>query len=257
MRLSHWLAALLLLQVTTLVLGQAEVRATVALDRTQTGAFTGRYFVKVTVENCPTARMCTFRLNLPTAYTFNNAAASANTWVVDMRAGADVETIQAGSPPTATPVLFAEAATATDSKGVQVVALLKAESKNSKHVCDIVFTSTGRATTAPIAFQSGTVSVKDGNLASLTTTGRVVVANNKYGDVDFSGAINATDLITLAAAWRQFASGPTQPLPVFDIAPIQGGGPPNPDTSLSQGDGQINFMDLAALAASWRAWASK
>jgi len=252
-RIAPWLAAAALICATGMALAQGQVRATVMLDRTGAGAFTGRYYVKVTVENCPTARICSFRLNLPTAYTHDNSPGATNTWVVDMRAGADVYQIQAGSPPVATPVVFAEGVSGTGTKGVQVVALLTATSQTTKHVCDILFTSVGRATTLPIAFEPGSVSVKDQGLNSLTTTGQVVVANNKYGDVDFSGAINALDALSLVAAWRQFASAPGTPLPAFDVAPIQGGGPPNPDTSLSQGDGQINAMDYLSLIAAWRA----
>lgn len=252
MKRACWLIAALV-GVAGTAFGQAEVRATVMLDRTQSGAFTGRYFVKITVENCPTARTCSFRLNLPLAYTHDNSPAAANAWVVDMRPGADVHQIQAGSPPAPTPVLFAEGVSGTGSKGVAVVALLTATSQTTKHVCDILFTSVGRATTLPITFEPGSVSVKDQSLYSLTTTGRVIVANNRYGDVDFSGAINALDALSLVAAWRQFASAPGTPLPAFDIAPIQGGGTPNPDTSLSQGDGQINAMDYLTLIASWRA----
>ncbi|MCX7597316.1 MAG: hypothetical protein N2512_00390 [Armatimonadetes bacterium] len=248
MKAPQWVAILCAFHIASLALGQAEVRATVMLDRTQAGALTGRYYVKVTLENCPTARMCTFRLNLPTAYAFNNAAASANTWIVDMRAGADVETIQAGSPPTAAPVLFAEAATGTNVKGVQVVALLKAEAKNSKHVCDIVFTSRGRATLAPITFEAGSVSVKDQALNPITAPARVVRANAHFGDLNWDGGIGLNDFDAWVTAWKQGTD-----LPFADIAPVVSGSASQPATALSsQTPSGIGLDDFDAWVTAWK-----
>ena len=99
------------------------LKASVAPERDAGGNLTGRYVARVSVDNAPTARQATFRLDFPTAY--GVATAPDDIRIVAVRPGEDVVSIDANTPETPgnpdddTPVVFAEMGYPLDSRCVR------------------------------------------------------------------------------------------------------------------------------------------
>jgi len=255
-KLCSILSALLVLSLVVPALAQ-QVTVTVEPQREQAGTLTGDYVAKVMVSGAATARQVVFRLNFPTEYTLDmNPSDIQITAVVP---GDDAMSIDADDPADGvaeTPVVFAEAVAGSPANGVWIVALMKDDAgKDPKHVCDIVFTSKGRATTGTVTFEAGSVTVKDGSLTVLTDQGAFSTAQvPKFGDLNWDNAINALDFATFVQAWREFNnSGMADYKALADLS-ARSTDPTivDPDLMLSQGDDTINALDFADFVLSWR-----
>jgi hypothetical protein len=260
-RLRGLLVPVLLLALAIPVCAQ-QVKVSVQPDRTGTGTLTGDYYAKVTVEGAGTARQVVFRLNFPAAYGLNQNPSDIQ--IVAVRPGADVMSIDANDVPTAdpsddTPVVFAEAVSGSPTNGVWIVALMKDEAaKTTKHVCDIVFTSRGRATKDPVAFEAGSVSVKDASLAVLSNQGVFGTSQVPlFGDVNWDSKVNALDFAVFVQAWREYnQSGFTADKALADLAPRStASGVIDPAEMLSSQTATpkaINALDFTDFVLSWR-----
>ncbi len=219
--------------------------------RDQDNKFTGRYVAKLSVVGAAAARLVVFRLNVPTDYTVDTAAAANQTWLVDIIPGADIYKLPKSVDANESPVFFAELATdVANMNGLWGVGLLTDPSKDPKHVCDIVFTSGGRVTVTALAFGTGTVSVKDQGLTQLTAQGSFsTVAVPLYGDLNWNGQIDGGDFGLFAAAWSSFY-GDSKTLDFADIAPLNSNAD---DLSLrtSAADGNISGQDFGLFAWAW------
>ena len=233
----------------------ASVRATVAPERGAGRVLTGRYVLSLEVVKAPEARLVTSRLRVPIAYDVPTAARGIR--VEAVRPGAEVLRMDLNTPPTApvgddTPLLFADASTGSDFIFLDVVALLKASHAAPKHVCDVVFTATGRPTTKPIIFYPDSVAISNADSAVLGNTGFFATAAVPlFGDLDWSGAVNALDLSLFAEAWRTSDTTGTA-LPLADLHPYSGG--TDPAKMVSRGNKLIDNRDLAALKTAWTAY---
>lgn len=228
------------------------VQVQVQPQRGADNKLTGRYVAKVSVVGAKTARLVVFRLNVPTAYQMATGAVTNQTWLVDVVPGADVYKLPASADSAQPPVFFAELATDVAGRhGLWGVALLVDTEKTPKHVCNIVFTSKGRVTTEALAFQAGTVSVKDQALAQLTNQGTFSgTAAPKFGDVNWNGQIDGDDFGLFAATWSAYFGDPSITLDFADLAPLN-----NDADSLTQrtskSDGKITGQDLGMFAWAW------
>jgi hypothetical protein len=228
------------------------VRATVTPERGPGRVLTGKYVLTVEAVKAADARLVSFRVRVPLAYGVN--AALQGIRVEAVRSGSQVLSMDLNNPPTAatgddTPLMFAEATAGADNVLVDVVALLKANATSPKHVCDVVFTSQGRPTTKTIGFPPGTVSVRNADSVLLGSDSSFAgAAVPLFGDLDWSGSINALDLSLFAEAWRTSdASG--KALPLADLHPYAGG--PDPAQMTSTGNKLVDNRDLTALRAAW------
>lgn len=255
-KLCSVLATLLVLSLVVPALAQ-QVNVTVEPQRAQDDSLTGNYVAKVMVTGAATARQVVFRLNFPKEYTVDMTASDIQ--IVAVVPGDDAMMIDADETPDGvaeTPVVFAEAVAGDPTNGIWIVALMKDDAqKDPKHVCDIVFTSRGRATTAPVAFEAGSVTVKDGTLAVLTDQGAFSTAQVPlFGDFNWDNAIDPNDLFLFAQAWREYyATSPSPSKALADIAP-RATDPTvvDPAAMLSTGDDTVDPNDLFDFALAWR-----
>jgi hypothetical protein len=177
-------------------------------------------------------------------------------WILAVVPGPDVVSIDANDPPTPadpsddTPVVFAESATAADTSTVWIVALLTEEEKSPKKICDIVFTSRGKATVSLVNFEAG-VSVKDGALAELIGDGTYGSAQVPlFGDFTWDGTVNALDFAVFAQAWREY-NATTADKALADLHD-RANTSTDPAEMLSLGNNAVNALDFAQFALAWR-----
>jgi hypothetical protein len=245
-----WRVPLCILALVVVVTCLAQsVQVKVVAQRDADNKVTGRYVAQVNVVGAAKARLVVFRLNVPKAYTVDANPAADQTWLIDVLPGSDVYQLPANVDAGQPPVFFAELSEdVADMYGLWVVALLKDEEKDPKHVCNIVFTSKGRATAVPLAFGEGSVAVKDQALTVLASQGTFSgAANPVFGDLNWSGSIEFNDVLLMAEAW---AIKSQRVADFADLHPTTG-----PDTlagKLSQGNGTIDFNDILALAWAWQ-----
>jgi len=122
-------------------------------------------------------------------------------------------------------------------------------------VCDIVFTSGGRATSEAIAYGAGTVSVKDQALTVLTTSGTFSgVAVPLYGDFNWNGQIDGGDFGLFAAAWSAYYDE-SNTLDFADIAPLNNNAD-DLNQRTSTPDGDITGQDFGLFAWAWNKYFS-
>jgi len=233
----------LLLLMASWAFAQPTLKLTVSPQR-ENGSFTGRYVAKVEVTGASSAREVVVNLRIPKAYTIDTAAQDIR--IKDVVPGADLYTVQVQGNPT--PVCFVESSNVNDRYNIWIVALLTSEAKDTKHVCDIVFTAKGRPTT--VRFNYGDVAVKDGDLNVLVDTGTFASARCPlFGDLDWDGAIGITDFALFVAALRQGTY-----VAWADLMPVADGSPPpsDPVHAISAGDGQIGIADFGAWVMALR-----
>jgi len=248
-KLCSILAALLILSLVAPAMAQ-QVTVTVEPEREQDDTLTGNYIAKTMVTGAATARQVVFRLNFPTEYTLDMLPSDIQ--IVAVIPGEDAMSIDADDPPDGvaeTPVVFAEPVPGAPSNGVWVVALMKDDAqKDPKHVCDIVFTSRGRATTASIAFGTNSVTVKDGALTDLKAQGAFeTVQNPCLGDLDWDGDIGFADFNLWLLCWQ---SGQSRPM--ADLDPLAQGDASDPCNAISEGDDAITFGDFNTWLVAWQ-----
>lgn len=250
------LATLLVLSLVVPALTQ-QVSVTVEPQRETDGTLTGKYIAKATVSGAATARQVVFRLNFPTEYTLDMNASDIQ--IVAVLPGEDAMSIDADDPPDGTaetPVVFAEAVAGSPSNGVWIVALMKDDAaKDPKHVCDIVFTSKGRPTTNTVTFEAGSVTVKDGSLAVLSSVGAFSTSQvPKFGDLNWDNTINALDFTTFVQAWREYNNSGLQDYKALADYSPRSSDPTivDPDLMISQGDDAINALDFTDFVLAWR-----
>jgi hypothetical protein len=221
------------------------------------GALTGKLEAHITTIGLTTAREVVFHLSFPTAYGVDMTASDIR--IVAVKPGTDAMSIDANSPPGSgplTPVVFAEG-TVSSSREVWVVALLNNNTNDPKSVCDVVFTCQGRPTTSPLVIDN--VQVKDGSLSVLASSGNFTsnaagtapgVAVPLFGDLNWNGQIDATDVTLIIQAWNANAAGTY--CPWADI----GGGTYDASTNLSTrtatGNGAMDTSDITAIIHAWR-----
>lgn len=251
-----FVGALLLLVLIAPAWSQ-QLKATVATEKDTAGKYTGNYVLSVTLEGAPTARQVSFAIGFPTAYGVNAAADDIR--VVAVKPGVDVYLIDANTPETPadtsddTPVLFAEPTADASTNTVWVVALLKEEASKSDaaktKVCDIVFTSRGRATTAQVAFDAANASVKDGSLNVISAPPAFSGTNQpKLGDLNWDDLVTTKDFGFWLQAFRQGGD-----LPFADIFPLASGSLSDPANAISKGNDGITTKDFGAWLQAWRA----
>lgn len=239
-------AAVVLVSLVAPVLSQ-QVKVTIEPQMDAQFKLTGNYLARATVAGAPTARQVVFRLNFPTQYTLNTAASDIQ--IVAVVPGADAMSIDADDPPDGTaetPVVFAEAVAGTPANGIWIVALMKDDAQaNPKHVCDIIFTARGRQTAAAIGYETGSVSVKDGSLQVLASTGVLGDVNGireaaqvslGFGDLDWNGIIDADDFGIFLAAWSEAVADKTDKA-LADLNPLTNPAEINPDNMFTAGQG--------------------
>jgi hypothetical protein len=233
------------------------LKVSVTPERDASSKVTGNYVASVTLESAAAAREVVFGLDFPTAYGLNVTPSDIR--VIAVKPGADIMAVDANTPATPdtsddTPVLFVENLTATAGvNGMWVVGLLKNDTATAnKKVCDIVFTSRGRATTSTLAFEAG-VQVKDGSLAVLTSTGTFGSQQVPlFGDFNWDGKVNALDFALFGQAWREYNST-TVDKAFADLNPTSTPGTvTDPALMLSTGDNKVNALDFAKFALAWR-----
>ncbi|MBC7288789.1 MAG: hypothetical protein H5T86_12290 [Armatimonadetes bacterium] len=240
------LLSVLLVGVASIGLAQAtqpSVKVTVSPEKVN-NVYTGRYVAKVEVVGAGSAREVVANIRIPVAYTMS--AEPDNISIKDVKAGADVYSVQVDGVPTG--VCFVEAASDSQVNSIWVVALLSEENKDPKHVCDILFTARGRPTTAQIAW--GEVVAKDGNLAELTKQGTYGSTRCPlFGDLDWDGAIGLRDFGLFVAALRQGTD-----VAWADLMPLAQGSPPasDPTRAVSAGDGKVGIQDFGAWVMALR-----
>lgn len=230
-----------------------QVQVAMQFDRLADSSLSGNYLAKVTVEGAGAARQVVFRLNFPEAYTLDMAPDDIQ--IVAVRPGADVMSIDANATPTPdtaddTPVVFAEAVAGSPVNGIWIVALMKDEAaKSTKHVCDIVFTSRGRATKDLLAFEAGSVAVKDASLAVLSDQGAFASAQAPlFGDLNWDSKIDPGDYNIWRASWKL-----SRDVPLADLFPVVAGTTPNdPVNAISVGDNTVNPGDYNAWRGAWK-----
>lgn len=237
-----------------------QLKSTVSTEKDAAGKYTGNYVLSVTLEGVPAAREVSFAVGFPTAYGVNTGASDLR--IVAVRPGCDVYLLDTNTPETPadtgddTPVLFAETTTDAGSNAVWVVALLKEEAGKSDpaktRVCDIVFTSRGRATTAAVTFDATNASVKDGALNVISApTSFSGTSNPTLGDLNWDGAVTTKDFGFWLQAFRQGGD-----LPFADVFPLASGSLSDPANAVSQGNDGITTKDFAAWLQAWRALSS-
>jgi len=240
--------AVLLGGCLTMAWAQApELKARVTAQYDEGAKLTGNYVLTLTAQNVPAARLVSFRVNFPSGYGLQTDAEDIRIQAVEP--GADVLILDEGGGVT-TPVAFAEGIAAQGTNGVWVVALLTEEAKSPKEVCKIVFTSRGRATTVPLAFEAGSVSAKDGEAAELPITGSFTGTSAAiFGDLNWDGLITVADLSLWLAA-RSVSRTTGIPRAFADLAPLAPGSnaadPANALTDATAAAG-ITVQDLSAF----------
>ena len=251
-RLCSLLMVVLVLAVAIPAMAQ-QVKVAMQFDRLPDNSLTGKYIARVSCEGVGTARQVVFRLNFPDAYALNMDPSDIQ--IAAVIPGADVMSIDANATPTAdpsddTPVVFAEAVAGSPVNGIWIVALMKDEAaKTTKHVCDIIFTSRGRATKDPVAFEANSVVVKDASLSVLASQGAFAGAQTPlFGDLNWDGKIDPGDYNIWRAAWRL-----SRDVPLADLFPVLAGTTPNdPANAISVGDNSVNPGDYNAWRGAWK-----
>jgi len=130
--------------------------------------------------------------------------------------------------------------------------LLVETEKTPKKVCDIVFTARGKATTSPLAFETGSVSVKNAALAVLISSGTFAGAPVPlFGDFNWDSKVNALDFASFGQAWREYNASKTD-LPIADLHTRANPTVTDPAQMLSTGDHKVDALDFAAFGLAWR-----
>jgi len=243
------IATFLVLSLVAPTLAQ-QVTVTVEPQREADDTLTGRYVARVTFAGNGAARQVVFRLDFPTEYALDTTPSDIQ--IVAVAPGEDALSIDADDPPDGTaetPVVFAEAIDADPVNGIWVVALMKDDAqKDPKHVCDIVFTAKGRATTTPLTFQANSITVKDGALADLNAQGSFATAQNPWlGDLDWDGDIGFSDFNLWLLCWQS-----KENRPMADLDPLLTGEATDPANAVSEGDDAITFGDFNAWLVAWQ-----